>query len=373
MANLEERKAPFEAEELEMAVKSGNVHHTLNNENLSNAARIIFGESDHMTREYYEKTIIAGNYIGFDLEKHGFPNLLADLKILTEFFRTAIHTVTKSTKQRSGKVFFMGEGPGRTAIAAIELAKQLKIEEIVFNDLLSEHLDQTREKIAKCYNTREQKIDGVEINFLAGDFIEIASNIRKNFDALFAMWFVASEICDFSSIKALRKRRNLLYSQIRKLLTKQGVFVEDIPFSAGVGTFYYTARLKTYAILHEMGILEGENNHMLLSDFTDIQKGGFPYHIRYVPSNGKHRDELAKAKLKEHISTLTTLPSGIKNPTQYEAEFGSPEKIQQLFEGNSIDEIIPFIEKKERDLLIYPSPTDIMAQQKKTIMWRPQT
>ncbi len=365
-----ERTLSFEPEELQRALDTGNVHHGLSNENIQKAAHIIFGDQDKITQDFYQNTIVAGNYIGFDLERHGFPNLLGDMKLLTNTYRTALHTVRQTTKNHSNKVFFMGCGPGRLAIPEIEISKKLGVREIVFNDLLADHVDATREKVAKCYGTRNQKIDGIKIEYLSGDFLQIADTIRKRFDAMFAMWFVTSEICDFESVEALREKRKLLFSQIKKLLTKQGIFVEDIPFSEGVGSYYYLARLKTYAVLHEMGIMEGENDHMLLTDFTDIQKGGFPYHIRYVPSNGKHRRELEQAGFKEQVTTITTIPNAVKNPTQYEAEFGLPDKIKTLFEGNTIDDLLRYLTQKEYEFLATPNLTEPLAQQKKTILWR---
>ena len=359
---------PFEEEELQLTVNRGNIYHNLNNDNLRKAAQVIF--HDKVSKEYYQKTIVAGNYIGFDLEKHGFTNLLVHIRLLAEFFRSAIHLVGQTTRQKSNKVFFMGEGQGRTSIAAIEIAKQLQIKEIYFNDLLTEHVEHVREKVARCYGTRSQIIDGVKLQFVPGDFTEVAQNIDVQFDAIFAMWMVTSEICDFSNVDSLRDVRDNLYHSVKKLLTKQGVFVEEIPFSEGIGNFYYVARLKTYHILHEMGILEGENDHMLLTDFTDIQSSGFPYHIRYIPCNGKHRQELESVGLVENESTVTFAPSGIKNLGLYEKEIGSSEKIVNLFAGNSIDDIIPYLKQKEQECLLFPKTTDIVAEKKKTILWR---
>ncbi|NUM34725.1 MAG: hypothetical protein HUU50_09285 [Candidatus Brocadiae bacterium] len=73
---------PFEIEELQRALDTGNIHHSLNNDNIKKAAHIIFGDKDRITQDFYQNTIVAGNYIGFDLERHGFPNLLADMKLL---------------------------------------------------------------------------------------------------------------------------------------------------------------------------------------------------------------------------------------------------------------------------------------------------
>ena len=363
-------KQPFDTEELNRAVSTGNIHHSLNNHNLEETIRIILGESDQITQEYYEKTVLAGNYLDFDLEKHGLPYVIGDLKLLTEFLRQAVHIAKTTTTDISKTVGFIGCGRGRLAVPAIELAKKLGIEELLFNDLFTEHIDITREKIAKVYGTRSTKIEGVKLSFSTGDFTKVSKRIRKKFDALFAMWFVTSEIADFSSVENLRRKREQLFSQIKKLLTKQGVFIEDIPYSEGVGAYYYLARLKTYNILHQMGILEGENNHMLATNFTDIQKTGFPHHIRYVPSNGKHRGELENAGFEEYFSRTSTLPNATKSPQQYENEFGNPQHIKELFAGNAIDDLLQYLTKKEYEFLSYPSPTHPMSQQKKTIMWR---
>ena len=44
---------------------------------------------------------------------------------------------------------------------------------------------------------------------------------------------------------SLRDVRNNLYHSVKKLLTKQGVFVEEIPFSEGIGN--YTLRFHAIA------------------------------------------------------------------------------------------------------------------------------
>ena len=365
-------KLPFETEELQRAVSCGNIHYGLNNDNLRNAAEMIFCNAKSVTEEFHRQEIVTGNYIDFDQDKHGFPHLLSDIKLLIHFYYQAARIIEQTTKKRSNRVFVMGCGPGRLAIPWIELSKKLGIREIVLNDLLPHHVEATREKIARCYGKRKQNIDGVKITFAEGDFLKVASNMRKKFDALFAMWVVTSEICAFNSIEDLQRVRQNLYSTIKDLLTKQGVFVEDMPFSEGIGSYYYIARLKTYSILHDMGILEGENDHMLLSDFTDIPQGGgkFPYHIRYIPSNGKHRRELENSGFEENEAVITTGPSGVSNPVQYEKEFGSSDRIRELFEGNPLEKIPPFLTQKEQELLIYPNATDPMAKRKKTIMWR---
>lgn len=360
---------PFDREELDRVYRSTNIDPKLNNKNLRKAAEVIFKGGDSFSQEFYQKTIVAGNYQEFDLDGHGFPKLLGDLKLLIHFFSTAVHTVQSTTRNRTQSILMIGSGPGRLAIPTIELAKKSEIKEIIFNDLLTDHVDKIKTRIQEVYGS-PNNADGVMIKYLSGDFVEQASSIEEQFDAIFANWYVTSEIASFENTQKLREVRRKLYDSIRTLLSKQGVFVEDLPFSEGVGSAFYIGRLKTYKILHEMGILEGENESMLLSDFSSIQSEGFPFHIRYVPPNGKHRRELENAGLQENEPRVSTLPIGIKNYKEYAEHFKGDKKVKSLIEDNDIEQVLRYLESCERNYLLHPKTTDPSAEKMKTVLWR---
>lgn len=186
------------------------------------------------------------------------------------------------------------------------------------------------------------------------------------------MWFVTAEIADFSSVENLRAKREQLYSSINKSLSKQGVFVEDIPYSEGVGSFYYLVRLKTYAALNKLGILSGESHNIIITDYRQNKHVKGTDHIRYAPANGEHYKELEKAGFELNFFRITTQTRGFKDILAYEKEFGDYERIQSIFSGNDLDAIISYLEMKEKSLLIAPSSSDPMAKKKKTVMWRKQ-
>jgi len=375
LPELTDEVVPIDLEELAIAVRKGNLNDSLSYENLEKAAIEIFGnQGSSLSKEEYQGRVVKGNYDGFDLEGHGAPNFIPDLILLTRFFSEAVRLASTTTTNNSNKALVIGCGSGRLAIPIIELARKLGIKEIVFNDLLELHVDKTRDRVRDCYNTEDTKIDGVKLDFMVGDFLKISEKLinetRKRFDAIISMWFVTSEISDFSSLEALKEIRKELYSRIKELLTKQGGFIEDNPFSEA-GSFYYNSRLKTYDILQKMGILKGVNDQMILSDFRNIQTTGFPFHVRFTPPNGKHKRELNDVGLGEHLTSITTIPNGIKSLEDYQRKFGDPNKIRELFESNDIDPLKQYLYDQQGILLTMPASSDLLAQKKKTVLWRP--
>ncbi len=368
------RNSIFDDEELRNATQCAN-HGDLNIWTLHKAAEKVFGGETSISPEKYRK-IVEGNYDDYDLERHGSVHFLTDLRLLAKTFQIGINVVRQTTSDRSKQVLFMGCGPGRLAIPSIELAKKEGIKRIVFNDLLEHHIEKTRQKIIDFYNTSTCNIDGVQVDFLVGDFIEkgeeLIQNINERFDAIFSNWFVTTEIADFSDKDRLQKSRRVLYKTILDLLTKQGVFIEDIPYSEGVGTYYYLGRLKTYAILDQMRALQGINDQLLISNFSHVQEGGFPYHLRYVPANGKHRTEMENAGFIEHLTAVDTIPNGFKSGrmSRYNKE-AEVSNIQKLIQRAPYNTFMAQIRAFEFDLLHVPSPLeDPMAKQKKTTIWR---
>lgn len=367
-------KLAIDEEELVCAVNAANIYPALNTDRIRETINIILENPD--IQEGHYTNVIRGNYDGLDLMAHGFIHLVQDLRLLVHFFLEAENIVSHTTSQRSEQVLFLGKGPGRTSIAAIEIARKLKLRRIVFNDLIPEHIEQLREIVAKCYNTRDQKIGRLEICFDEGDFLQIADRIHGNFEAefdgIFAMWSVLSEGAEFQSVEALKEKRTQLYAFLHNLLGKQGVLIEDVPYSEGVGSFYYLLRLKTYHVLHEMGVLEGENDSIIVTNYSDTQSTGYPFHMRYAPPNGKHYSELAHAGFGEYHNIVTTLPSGFQGAgrDQYEEMFGTPDKIRDLFMGNNLVDVENYLLEQERVLLTPNDKHHPMAKRKKTTLWR---
>lgn len=361
------KTTPPTKDELQIALSMSEDIPSINIKNLRETAKRILEKKPPAVgfKEFYTDTVIAGNYENFDLDKHGLPNLLDDLWTLIKFYNSGVNTVRSSIANPTGNAFVMGCGSGRLAIPYIELSqeKHLNMKRIVFNDLVSGYLEQTREKIADLYNTRKQEIGGVKIDFIQGDFLEISQKLRQKFDIMFAMWFVTSEIADFSSIEKLRKTREELFLKVKNILINKGVFVEDVPFTEGAGAYYYLAQLISYVVLDEMNKLKGENENIILTNFSDIQETGFPHHMRYAPQNGKHRSELEKAGFTESDVHVVTLPSAIIKPDKLQRLL-SNENILQLFQKNDISYLLTHL-NTQKYLLTYPNDNAPEAQRKK--------
>ena len=326
---------PDEAE-VQTAQQLGERYFSLRMSSLREAALHIFGKHRGLDREDYA-AIVLHNYQDFDLHRHGHHLLLQQLLLLSEAFEQAIQTVNFRVRQSSGNILSLGCGPGRSAVALIELAMKRRIRCIVFNDLLPSHIDQTREIVRQTYNTNRDRIGPIDLKYVAGDFLDPASPFDDGFDAIIAEWFVTSEIADFSSVETLRRTRRQLYGKIRSLLGSEGVFVEDVPFGDRVAQFYYLARLKTYAILRQMGILQGENHNMLLSNFSqaitpeELAAGVSPMHLRYIPDSEAHLDELRQVGMRRTRSWVSHLPVAVRDPETYRRTFENPVAVRDLF------------------------------------------
>lgn len=360
-----------ELKEIESALKTATTVRDLQMETLIHAARIIFEteEGARLTQKRYQDEMLRGAYTGLDLEKHGQPYLIPDLQQLVRFFSEVSASQIPSNK--TNKILVMGSGPGRLAPFELALAIKNGIQEVVFNDLLDFHIDATREKIKNAFGTSDaENIEGVKIQYQQGDILQVAEEIKNKFDAIFSWWFVTPEIADFTNVEQFHERRQKLYKTINSLLSKQGSFVEDIPLSEGFG-FYYLLRLKTYVILRLMETLDGENKNMIITDYSNKQKIGMPYHIRFAPTLCAHNKEVESAGLSQWSSDTITLPSGITNFEDYNRQVGiGPQKLLNAIMGSNIGSLQKHLGEMRSNLLTYPDISDPTAKRKTTIAWK---
>ncbi|MDF2378606.1 MAG: class I SAM-dependent methyltransferase [Candidatus Gracilibacteria bacterium] len=310
--------------------------------NLRKAAGWLF-ENGQITNEEFKRITIAF-YNNFDLKKRGGPNYWEDCALLIDAYSDAYAEVMDPTTSgvRTGRVLDIGCGNGRLSVLLIELAKRTKMKEVVFNDLLPEHIEATRKYIGEVYQTNTDDevtvIDGVKIRFEAGDFAEVAKkkNLGK-FDIVTAMWFVTSEILSLVSSEELRRVRLDFFKKIRLLLPKHGIFIEDIPES-GLAGFYKISRYYTYELLQERGVLMQNPNHpesapeAINMSLTNIPDKNHPYHIRCLEFNGSHEALLKAAGFYKKTSTVGDIPT--KATAEVEPDFIS------MFSNNTSLQII---------------------------------
>lgn len=359
----------------DIILKKGNLHEALNYEHIKTVAQDLFRDGG-LIKAGKHQDMITGSYDGMDLKKHGAVHYLSDLRLFTQVFRDAIQEVYSQVPigQRKKKIMSVGEA-GRLIIPTIEIAHKKGIKDIVISELNKNHVEQTKKVISEVYDKQftstQDSIDinGLHVEFILGDFLKIAEQIRQEIDAVFAMWFVTPEIADLRSVQHLKETRNKLYSLMNQILIQNGTFVDDIPNTAGTTHFYGLIRAKTCAALEELGILQGENHTLIITDnrnyYTKISQ---PDLIRSAPKNGDYNAILQNAGFEIISQFQTRLPSGIKNEfvAQHDKLFGDYKYVRELFEGHELDELIDKMKTLESQYLIFPGSDDVLAKIKKT-------
>lgn len=315
-------------------------------------------EYTEITRKFYET---------LDLGSRGIPSIMLDTELLLTYFTRARNYVLKKTtpKKRSNNVLVIGCGTGRLAEMYIEMARKLGITGVTFNDLIEAHVQKTKEKLQKIYNTGATQSDhlqicGIDVNFVAGDFTNLnLAGIR--YDIATAIWFVTSEVLDPSSSKNLRAHRLQFFNKVRECLVDQGIFIEDIPES-GLPGFYLLSRMKTLHILRKNGILTGEEGNLSL---TNIKKpnDGYPYHLRYLPYNGAHEKEMNLSGLYSVDQVSADIPT--------EAIITSEPDYLALFKEKTIYDVGNKVRRIITDLVAVSNHTGIDKKMKKVILWTP--
>ncbi len=357
-ALFDERNMDDEERDLILNVGTLNTH-PLNNRRLYKAMQRIFLGDKFLTPERY-RAIVEGNYTGLNLGEHGNPYQIQDFRSLLYAFAHASANLESTTKERTNAILIAGCGSGRLAVPTVELAKKYGFQKVVHLDLLQDHVDQTEALLREVYAHDRTALDGVELEFITGDLInkaeEIHASARAQFDMVFATWFVTPEIADFSSSENLKKSRVRLYKAIANVLSKRGIFVEDIPDVDQPGRFYNIGKVKTEHLLGHKDILPGLNRHMLLSNFQRGTGGTeqFPYHLRFTPTKRYHEIELRRAGLVHHGQARTvTQPIGVR-PGMNTTEFNNGERMHALIARNSIPDIDDELERREKSLTIPP-------------------
>lgn len=354
---------------LQKVLTIGDTIDGLNPNRIAEAAKILFDKNGYIqSGEYYQQLI--NNYDGLNLGKHGLHYTLDDIKCLLEKLPFAIDSVRTETGNRCKEIFILGSGADRMHIPIVCAAQKLGIEKITFNDLIPDNIDTSRETIKKEFGNAE-KVEDVDIEYITGDFLEIAKTIQKKFSAILSLWYVTPEIARFDNVENFRKTRKQLYDSIYACLDNRGMFIEEIPSSESIGYFYYLVRLKTYAVLHELGILDGENHNLIITDYANEGKGVFPYHIRVAEPNGTHNEILKSSGMDLIHSEIRPQAKGVVDSTSFHNM--SQNLLQELpnkIASNTFEQVIDFIDRKQQGQLIKPSRQDSMGKMKKICLYQ---
>lgn len=268
-----------------------NHHYEINIENLKNAAQDLFMSSGRKTSLCLEdfKKRTRDFYSTMELDVRGQPWDRFDRHLIRSFIRRADSIIALNTDPalRSRRLLVIGCGNGRLAEEYLETAIALGFSEVTFNDLFEFHVENTRAYIAGLGDLTSR----ITVTYHTGDFTQ--ARIGGHYDIAACMFYVTSEVLDPSSISALRQRRHHFFRHIRDVLIPYGMFIEDVP-EAMVPGFYLHLRRNSHHVLTQLGILVEEAANLSL---TCIQKrnGGYPFHLRYIPSESSHLSEMRSA------------------------------------------------------------------------------
>lgn len=362
---------------LEKYLHEGDDNPEINYQRLKEAADFMFGDRKGMPLQEYLK-ITEEFYKTLDLETRGMASILLDTDILLTYFTRACEYVKNKTSklQRTNRVLIIGCGSGRLSDLYIEMAKKFGIKEIAFNDLLEFHVTQTKEKLQEIYNVRSPGFDdlpleNIKVQFLPGDFT--ALDLRNTpYDIAIAMWFVTSEILNPNSPQKLRERRIEFFGKVRESLIAKGIFIEDIPES-GLPGFYYLARMKTLDILRNKNVLPGEEANFSLTNVSK-KAGGYPYHLRYLPYNGTHSQEMSVSGLHYVDSISKEIPTDclIEGPPKFVPLFKKAKSITevQMRMTSLVSQWLERVSDSDADGPLNDSLSD--KKIKKVALWTPE-
>jgi len=250
-----------------------------------------YDEYQEMVRESYK----------IDMEEYARVHNFFDAVLLAKYFcstREQIEMAVPASKLKN-RILVIGCGQGRLADIYIALAQKMGITEITFNDLIPDHIEQTKARIEKTHGSSKE-IDGVKLRYLPGDFVDDDA-VKRNryFDAIFMMWYVSAELLDPTTSDKLKSHRNFFYNKINDLLITNGVLIEDSPDPNMFPGFHAIANIITAHILETRKILTEENVHrnLMLTNWKHEQKKGFPRQLRFTPRNGQDSKEKEESGL----------------------------------------------------------------------------
>jgi|GEM_PF-1479719 len=333
----------------------------LNYEALKRARDAMFKGRQNIPRKdflRFTKEAYKGLSGSVDMEKYARLHNFSDGVMLAEHFRKAAVAAPKHLK--TDRILVIGCGDGRLSEIFIELARQNGVKEIIQNDLIAEHLEKTRAKIQTAYGNDGSNADGVQIQYVAGDILD--ANIPGGaVDAAYMLWYVSAEFCDPSSKKNMRKTRDNTYKKIHDLLIPGGAMVEDSPDQNHKPGFYHVAVAKTAHLLREAGILPGEEENLMLSNWESEQEDGFPYQLRYIPKNGTDNTEKTNAGFILRSSKQEAIPKKSAHPSAKPVE-------QTLHDVSDPEEAHRLLMQTLNTTVTFPDMSD-PTQKRRIIRW----
>ena len=355
---------PISTQALEDKLHLADDNPYLNYDALVAACENIFGNQQAIPYEEFKRLTQAAYTI--NMEEYARLHNFTDAVKLTEYCTYIINQIDKAVGKKSTSqhnIIVIGCGQGRLAEVYITLAKKLGIDKITFNDLIDAHVEQTQEKIKRLYNTDGNSADGIKISYLPGDILTV--DIAESFAAAFLIWYVSAEFCDPSSPENMRVLRHQIYTKMNNLLRPGGGFIEDIPDPNMAPGFYGIANDKTEHILGSRGILLGEHQNLLLSNWTSEQTTGFPYQLRYTPRNGTDFREKEKAGfILRKTESLSVPVSSLGTDATYVLE--AIKKIPNIWEA------IRVLNKLLMETVKFPDGDQIDQKRRKITWWEKQ-
>jgi SAM-dependent methyltransferase len=330
----------------------------LNYDALVEACSKIFRNGTSISQRQYQ-SMIAESY-KINMEEYCKLHNFSDAIELADFFSQLTASIPKNT--RTNRILVVGCGQGRLAEVYITLANRFGVKEIIQNDLVKSHVEQTREKIRKIYGNDGSCADGVKITYVPGS-IQEASIPGGDVDAAYMLWFVSAEFCNPKSDNAMGDARSRTYKKIYKLLKYGGGMVEDSPDQNCEPGFFYTAARKTAHILIERGILPKQAKNLILSNYRSEQSDGFPYLLRYVPRNGADNVEKQNAGLTYVTSVATSIPVSSKFPS-------AAVVVQTLQDFQNTEEAIHELRSIQQRTVTFPSKADPLRKPRVYKLWK---
>jgi len=325
-------------------------------------------QNSGIPKKLYDE-IVAGNY-NFDLNRHGIPKKCDDIRQLIQDILLAKSKI----KSSEPTACLMGCGPGRLAISAIEIARLSGFKHLIFNDLLAHHIKSTREIINATYGV-DDLIDGLKIEYISGDYVEISNQITNRIDALFANWFVTPEMGDFSSNISFHNSRQTVYKAIYSTMRNGGVFIEEVPDVDQESAYYKNHQIATARVLTDLNFLSPDiRKQLLLSDFrvpTTAQfeeKDACTFHLRATPNLKTKQELVIPTGFKQLQVSTRALPSGIIQGQQTEyLETISNENLIALLRQHNTVKILKILDNLNRRSTTFKPITQLQFSQ--TLTW----
>lgn len=228
-------------------------------------------------------------YATMELDERGQPWNQFDRHLICSSIRRADSIIALNTTpaDRTRRLLVIGCGNGRLAEEYLKTAIALGFVEVTFNDLFDFHVAHTRDYVETLTDLKGR----ILVTYHVGDFTQ--AQVAGKYDIAACMFYVTSEILDPSCVRALRNRRHRFYRHIRDVLIPNGMFIEDIP-EAMLPGFYLNLRKNSQAVLTKLGVLVDEAANLSLT-CLDKKNGGYPFHLRYIPSQSSHMSEMRSA------------------------------------------------------------------------------